>query len=337
MNGPSNLAIIENEGPNYLGKYLLSHLKTATSADIAVAFVTATGLAQIRPALQKLACGGHVRLLTGLYQWFTEPTALKQLLELAEGARGRFQVRLSRNKHFHWKSYHIHGARSSTVIVGSSNLTSDGLLSSGELNLSLSLSKASAIPLCKAFEEEWIDSVDLTNKQIKLYQQLRPTLAGKQQYVPLSKVLGRPMRQAKQPALCLKPNEGPQLWQDYASRYASAKTTNLIEESTNWDQKKYLWYTGEKRHVKGDRLVMFDFCRNRVMLASITGTTAVETPDGRYFTAYRKEVGTSERVLCPRLWRSLRQAGVLTVQEDARKVRKLRQRQFENLVNAIGF
>src|SRR5262245_2981475 len=99
------IGAIENAGPNTLVAFLRNAGAGCTQIDIAVAFVTAAGLDSLLYLLQQAASKGAVRVLTGLYQGFTEPKALSTLLRAQEQTGGRLSVRVSRDGHFHWKAY----------------------------------------------------------------------------------------------------------------------------------------------------------------------------------------------------------------------------------------
>jgi HKD family nuclease len=89
--------------------------------DIAVAFVTAAGLDSLEFLLKQAASKGSVRVITGLYQGFTEPKALWTLLRAQEETGGRLSVRVSRDDRFHWKAYMLVKRDSAKVVIGSSN------------------------------------------------------------------------------------------------------------------------------------------------------------------------------------------------------------------------
>jgi len=143
----------------------LSH---AVQVDIAVAFVLASGLAELEPSLiEVLQSGGRVRLLTGDYMDVTEPRALLRLLDLREeleltkapDAPNPLDVRVFQTDHsigFHPKAYLV-GRRGGELIayIGSSNLTHSALVRGSEWNARLSHSaEPRAIhALSKEFEE----------------------------------------------------------------------------------------------------------------------------------------------------------------------------------------
>ena len=93
------LEIIENAGPNSLQATLKKLLATALHAEVQVAFVTKAGVDKILPRLRQVASRGRVRLVTGLYQGFTEAAALSALLAAQKQTGGRIQVRSPPKRH----------------------------------------------------------------------------------------------------------------------------------------------------------------------------------------------------------------------------------------------
>jgi HKD family nuclease len=118
---------------------LIQCLKPADRADFAVAFISLAGLKRILPKLRQMARRGGVRIITGLYQDVTEPAALRKLLSVSNETGGRLSIRISRNHRFHMKLYLLMLTKRMTALIGSSNLSNDGLLSDGELVMSLSI------------------------------------------------------------------------------------------------------------------------------------------------------------------------------------------------------
>ena len=148
----------------------------ATEVCIEVAFLTQAGLDEIIQPLRQVAAQGKVRLITGLYQHVTEPQALETLLNIQNETRGSFSVCLSTEPQFHRKIYLLEFKTQATAIIGSSNLTKEGLQSGGELNIMLSLPKnaPSIRKLKNIFEQEWGHrAVSLEASQIERYEQAR--------------------------------------------------------------------------------------------------------------------------------------------------------------------
>jgi superfamily II DNA or RNA helicase/HKD family nuclease/diadenosine tetraphosphate (Ap4A) HIT family hydrolase len=119
---------------------LKRELETATDVDIAVAFVVPSGLEQLLPSLEALlARGGALRVVTGDYLDFTEPAALRQLLDLRlEYPAARFELRVfvSAGTSFHPKAYVLksRSPQGGAAFVGSSNLTLTALRDGVEWN-----------------------------------------------------------------------------------------------------------------------------------------------------------------------------------------------------------
>jgi HKD family nuclease len=101
----TSFEIIENRGPNTVAGFLRTSLVNARSANLAVSFISETGLSMILPKLRRIASRGGVRVVTGLYQDITEPAALRTLLRAQRESHGRFAARLSRNMKFHRKLF----------------------------------------------------------------------------------------------------------------------------------------------------------------------------------------------------------------------------------------
>lgn len=94
------IGAIDNTGPNTLILFLQDTADKASQIDIAVAFITAKGINSLLYLLKKAADRGQVRLLTGLYQGFTEPKALRTLLREQKDTDGPISVRISTDQHF---------------------------------------------------------------------------------------------------------------------------------------------------------------------------------------------------------------------------------------------
>ncbi|MBI4244909.1 MAG: hypothetical protein HY606_12540 [Planctomycetes bacterium] len=72
----------------------------------------------------------------------------------------------------------------------------------------------------------------------------------------------------------------------------SKKTVKILNEVTNWDERGYEYCnTGSKiAFKKGDKVIRFDFNSNAVWIQEfITDIKLpVNTPDGRYFVAFKR-------------------------------------------------
>ncbi len=115
-----------------IGDRLLQDLARARAVDIAVAFVTQSGLDRLLPHLDDLVTrGGLLRFLTGDYLGVTDPAALRRLLDLEPRENGGLELRIfecTDEVSFHPKAYLVHSAdNAGAAYVGSSNLTAQGL------------------------------------------------------------------------------------------------------------------------------------------------------------------------------------------------------------------
>ncbi len=108
--------------------------------DMAVSFVMKSGLARILGPLEDaLDRGAHIRILTTDYLAITDPDALTQLADLAEGGDRRLEVRLfsGGSVAFHPKAYIFWSSAGEAAAgyVGSSNLSASGIDGGVEWNL----------------------------------------------------------------------------------------------------------------------------------------------------------------------------------------------------------
>jgi HKD family nuclease len=309
---PNQFEIIENAGPNSLLGNLKRVLKRADRADIAVAFISVSGLNELLPSLQQIAAHGSVRILTGLYQSITDPQALRILLRAEEQSRGRLSTRISKEPKFHRKIYLARAGGQVRAIIGSSNLTKDGLSSGGELNVYLS-SAANSAPmrrLSNMFDAAWEGrAVSLNKGLIDRYVRLGSFNQQKnlKHSVPLRKIIGSSTvnRSAK-----IEKQEGSvSYWRDYIQGYACKQTEALIASTTNWDARGYRWYSsGPHLYEKKDRLLLFDFTVNRIQVAQVVDwtRTTVRTPEGVHFVAFKPVRGIKVRHITGQRWDSLK-------------------------------
>lgn len=303
--------VVENSGPNNLRDLLKAKLAKASAVDIGVAFVTESGIGEIIQPLRQVAVKGRVRLLTGLYQRVTEPRALELLLDIQRETRGHFSVCLSREPRFHRKVYLIENRTRAVAIVGSSNLTREGLRSGGELDLMVSLPTAAPSygRLKGAFERDWDPdrAVPLTKERIGRYRRARPPSAiGQKAYSKgeLRKILGKEPIAPEGP-----PGDGPvHIWRDCITGFVKERTERIISEVTDWDTKHYDWYSTGRSHLyqRDDRIFLCSLATKRFDLVEVKAftRTPIPTPDGRYFVAYRPIRGYGRR-FSKRLWKQL--------------------------------
>ena len=126
--------------------------------DMAVSFVMKSGLARIlQPLEDALERRAHVRILTTDYLAITDPDALTQLADLAEGGDRRLEVRLfsGGSVAFHPKAYIFWSSAGEAAAgyVGSSNLSASGIDGGVEWNLGVDRVEQ----LVAGFESLWAD------------------------------------------------------------------------------------------------------------------------------------------------------------------------------------
>jgi HKD family nuclease len=328
---PIKLGTIENAGPNTLVAFLRNAGAACAQIDIGVAFVTAAGLDSLLYLLKKAASRGSVRVLTGLYQGFTEPKALRTLLMEQKRADGRFSVRVSREQRFHWKAYILVGRNTASVVIGSSNLTEYGLHESGELNVVLSFSTKSQgfLELRRVYEQHWNDkSIELTDEIVTKYEDWRKEagLIFKTRSVPIRKILGA--ERSKRPEATAQ----VRYWRYCIDGHLEDETVDLLGRTTDWDRRKYEYFsTWRPSFQPGDKVIVFDLSANRIEAIEIKNTTKTpeRTPDGSHFAAYRTIKGYARRLLVQNRWKALKAAGLLKRNTDAEHPKRLSKVRFD--------
>lgn len=123
--------LVTNQHENTVLDALEDELRTATSFTIAVAFVTCSGLIDLKSILADLN-DRHVRgrLITSTYLNFNKPEVFQDLLNIPN-----LDVRLLKQDGFHTKAYYFDHDDFESVIVGSANLTQNALKKNFEWNL----------------------------------------------------------------------------------------------------------------------------------------------------------------------------------------------------------
>ncbi|MBK2113613.1 DEAD/DEAH box helicase [Francisella tularensis] len=105
---------------------------------ISVAFITFSGVVCILEVLRQLRAKGiKGKILTGCYLNFTEPKALKKLLEF-----DNIELKILNDENFHAKGFFFRNKDSWQIILGSSNLTQSALTINNEWNLLIKTSLA---------------------------------------------------------------------------------------------------------------------------------------------------------------------------------------------------
>lgn len=321
--------IIDNSGPNQLGKTIQQFLNKADSVDIAVAFATQEGVLNLIDGLSRVGRRGQCRILVGVWQWFTQPDALRHLLRAQHQADGGMEVRVARLAQFHAKLYCFYRGSSANIVVGSSNLTDKGLRSEGELNICLhGNTKTHAITQARnRFNSYWNSGRKLTESNSarykREYEQNLPKTPRKS--VPITKIFGRAST-ASSRTLTSKRRKNKQLdiryWRDSTDCFMDPATEDLLGRSTDWDRRGWWYYSStDARYRVGDRVLLFDFNENELWLIEIkeTSTSPVVTPDGRHFVAYARIRGTKKYHFSVGLWARLRNEKLVSSKSAAHR------------------
>ena len=154
---------------------LLYELEHCDEFFFSVAFVTNSGIACLIDTLKDLE-NKHIKgkILASQYQNFTEPRALRRLLEFPN-----LELKIiTSDYNFHAKGYLFHNKEREnqednyTMIIGSSNLTQSALTVNREWNVQLSSMKNGA--LIKQMQEElnhaWEDATPVTEEWLEAYE-----------------------------------------------------------------------------------------------------------------------------------------------------------------------
>lgn len=125
--------LINNKNENVLST-IVQELQKCISFSISVAFITESGLTSLKSILYDLNRKGiKGRILTSNYLGFNSPKMYSELLKLEN-----VEVRLTDVEGFHAKGYIFDHENYSSMIIGSSNLTSNALKINYEHNILLS-------------------------------------------------------------------------------------------------------------------------------------------------------------------------------------------------------
>ncbi len=162
-----------------------SELRTCDEFYFSVAFITGSGVVSLINTLKELEEKGvKGKIITSQYQNFTQPGALRRLLEFKN-----IQLKIVTDEDFHAKGYIFRHKDSYSFIIGSSNLTQKALSENKEWNLKLSsLENGSVMQnIFKEFErtfanatevtEEWIEEYEKIYTQVKTIEKQTPVIA----------------------------------------------------------------------------------------------------------------------------------------------------------------
>ena len=120
---------------------ILEELRTCNSFFLSVAFITTGGVASIIGTLLDLEEKGvKGKILVSEYLNFTEPEALRKLLQLKN-----VELKIARESDFHSKGFLFTHSSYYSIIIGSSNLTQGALTKNKEWNLKVTAHKDSEL------------------------------------------------------------------------------------------------------------------------------------------------------------------------------------------------
>ena len=159
-------------------------LATCTSFEFSVAFITTGGIMMLLQALYEAQERGvRGKILTSDYLGFTEPAALRLLIERLP----HIEVRMYRSNPFHAKGYLFHHSEEySSIIIGSSNITETALATNREWNIRMvSLDEGELLRNTRLeFSSAWEQSHEVSEALIIQYEKLREQLRQKRFQMP---------------------------------------------------------------------------------------------------------------------------------------------------------
>jgi HKD family nuclease len=328
-----NAGVVNNRGRNTLSEFLRATATPSSRIDIGVAFVSAKGLNSILFRLKQSRGSGRVRLLTGTYQSFTDPSALRSLMKAEQELKGRLSARLAANDRFHWKAYLVAKGATCFAAIGSSNLTGEGLTEDGELSLVLESRAGSRewTSLTAAFEEEWSSAAPLSNALIAQYETHREAF-GVPKTVPPFKL--RRSQRAKA-VMSTDTQRDVRYWRTNVLGECAKETVDFLDDELGWA--RFESFNCLPKAAKGDRVILFDFTTGRLRTVEIVRTEELpfSTPDGRCFQAYREVPRSRYRRLIPSLFKQLKQEGLLRKKPAAFRNSAISKETFNRFVEVI--
>ena len=144
--------------------------------DIAVAYLTQSGLDQIWEKLEQAICQDRrVKMVIDLHCGITEPDTLDNLVALSRDKGNKFECKafFGVNPMFHAKLYLSRNCESISFVTGSFNLTGRAL--GDNLEHGLYVKGAATEKVCmdatQTFDEIWKKSICPTDDQVKRYRE----------------------------------------------------------------------------------------------------------------------------------------------------------------------
>lgn len=329
MNDSLQVELIENKGPNNLRDELQRSLKWALKVNMAVAFINKKGLRLVLDDIKRVLSRtrSRVRILTRISKdAFNEPSALRLLLDLSEDYEGRAEIRIAKlGEHFHEKMYLFSNNVLLRFFVGSSNLTEEGLISEGEMNVKISCNQMNNIAklAIENFEAHWNDADELTKEIVdsyaSFYLHVRSTgldKRGKRLWYEVSRLC----RKRRPKKVSIPPER--KTWLDCIEGFVSKRTERIIEEYTNWDN--FRWYTcglqSFRKCNRNDILVLADYAPKTKKLSAnyIRDKTSIRTPDGKYFIAFKRIRGSKCKKIMKKSISTFKEIGLIARAKELR-------------------
>jgi len=149
---------------------ILNELRICDEFYFSVAFLTKSGVAILINILEELRNRGiKGKVLVSQYQDFTQPEALKTLLQFEN-----IELRIATKGNFHAKGYFFRHRDQYTLIIGSSNLTANALCTNKEWNLMVTaLNNSNLISeVLGEADSEFAKGYSVTPEYIKIYEKI---------------------------------------------------------------------------------------------------------------------------------------------------------------------
>ncbi len=159
--------LVDNADDNTMLRALREELKTARQFVFSVAFVSPGAISLLKQEL--VSFRGRGTIVTSDYLGFNSPGAFRELLALRQHG---IDVRLHSATAFHPKGYVFEHADRVTMILGSSNLTKNALVTNHEWNLRVSALEGSDLgdQIDRLIDGQLTNSVELTTAWVDEYE-----------------------------------------------------------------------------------------------------------------------------------------------------------------------
>ncbi|MGB6128398.1 MAG: DEAD/DEAH box helicase [Psychrilyobacter sp.] len=149
---------------------ILNELRNCDEFYFSVAFLTKSGVAVLINTLEELRNKGiKGKILVSQYQNFTQPEALKTLLQFEN-----IELRIATKGNFHAKGYFFRHGNHYSLMVGSSNLTASALCTNKEWNLMVTAWDNSSLvtEVLEEADSEFAVGYLVTPEYIKIYEDI---------------------------------------------------------------------------------------------------------------------------------------------------------------------